>query len=352
LPPQVGGVAAFAGWLLEHEAEIGCRFDAFDLRGAATGAGGVFNGGAVLRQLRLAPHYVSWLRRRRPAIHYCVALTPTGFLRDFAFVGLARASGQRLIANVHNVSDLDRLTTSRLRRLGLRLIARWSAAVVVIAERAVERLAEIGVESRCIHLAQRFDDAEPRPVFDNRDLKLLFVGAYGAAKGVDELLSAVAGARANGHEVALTIVGGELHAGEHERLQALARSLGIDERVRFTGSVPPETLALYFRSADAICLPSHREGFPMALLEGMAFGLPPVATPVGGIPELIEDGVSGLLVPVGDVAALTGAIERLVDPGERERLAAAAWKRSREFGADRAVVAWRETYAAASNTHA
>lgn len=347
MPPQVGGVAAFAGWLLDHAPAIGCRYDPFDLRGASRGAGGVFTAGAVVRQVRLAPRYLAWLRRRFAAVHYCVALTPTGFVRDLAFVGLARAFGQRVVAHVHNVSDLDRLTRSRSSRLALRLIARWSASVIVIADDAHDRLAGIGVASRCIHLAQRFEVPERRPVYDNTELKLLFVGAYGAAKGVDELLAAVA--RTSG--VTLTIVGSELRAGEHDRLLELAEAHGVGGRVRFAGAVAPDELAAYYRSADAICLPSHREGFPMALLEGMTFGLPPIATAVGGIPELIEDGVSGLLVPVGDVDALAAAISRLADPAERDRLGAAAWERSRDFGAGRAVTAWRETYAAVSNTH-
>jgi len=346
LPPQVGGVAAFAGWLLDHAPAIGCRYDPFDLRGASRGAGGVFTAGAVVRQLRLAPRYLAWLRRRFVAVHYCVALTPTGFVRDLAFVGLARTFGQRVVAHVHNVSDLDRLTRSRWSRLALRLIARWSAAVVVIARDAQQRLDSIGIESRCIHLAQRFDVPERGAVYDNTDLKLLFVGAYGAAKGLDELLAAVSRV----DDATLTIVGSELRAGEHDRLLELADAHGIDERVRFAGAVALDELAAYYRSADAICLPSHREGFPMALLEGMTFGLPPVATAVGGIPELIEDGVSGLLVPVGDVDALAAAIVRLADPAERNRLGAAAWERSRDFGADRAVRAWRETYAGVSNT--
>jgi glycosyltransferase involved in cell wall biosynthesis len=97
------------------------------------------------------------------------------------------------------------------------------------------------------------------------------------------------------------------------------------------GFVPHEELGeLYDRAALVVC-PSYREGLPLCVLEAMAHGKPVVASAVGGIPELVEDGVTGLLVEPGDVAGLRAAIERLLaDPALRRRLGRGARARVAE----------------------
>ena len=87
----------------------------------------------------------------------------------------------------------------------------------------------------------------------------------------------------------------------------------------------------------------------MALLEGMAYGLPVLATPVGGIPDLVDDGQSGFLVPPGDTAALVDGIRTLADSDLRGRMAKAARDRALRFAPPDAIVAcWREVYASVS----
>jgi glycosyltransferase involved in cell wall biosynthesis len=344
LPPQVGGVATFAQWLLERSELVGHRFDTFVLKGAEHGAGGVVNVRALMRQLALLARYVRWLRRDVAAVHYCVSLKPTGLARDTLFIGLARAAGKPLVAQIHNASDLDRLAQSRLLRGALRLIGRWSDIVVVIAAIAETQLRTIGVESHCIYYAQRFHAPTVRTHEDGGEVTVLFTGAYGRAKGVDDLLHAIAELRRRGHAFRLTAVGSELKAGERVRLEALARELEIENAVAFHPPVDAAALRRYYETSDIICLPSWREGFPMTLLEGMAFGLPAVATSVGGIPELIEDGVSGFLVEPRDAEGLTDALARLADAETRNRLGRAANVRAAAHGDGPATAAWQSVY--------
>lgn len=147
---------------------------------------------------------------------------------------------------------------------------------------------------------------------------LAFAGRLGPQKAVGAALEAVAQAPG----VTLVVAG---DGPERTALEAHARELGIDGRVRFLGSVPRETVLRLFRAADASVLPSAWENFPHTVVEALAVGCPVIATRVGGVPEVVRDGENGLLVAPGDVEALAAAIAHVVVDDElRARLAAAA----------------------------
>jgi glycosyltransferase involved in cell wall biosynthesis len=118
------------------------------------------------------------------------------------------------------------------------------------------------------------------------------------------------------------------------RLEPRVRARVAGERlpVDVLGALPPERVAEQLDAAAVAVLPAlWEENCPMAVLEAAARGVPVVASAVGGIPELVEDGRTGLLVPPGDPGALAGAVNRLVDrPEEAARMGTAAWARVRE----------------------
>jgi glycosyltransferase involved in cell wall biosynthesis len=145
-------------------------------------------------------------------------------------------------------------------------------------------------------------------------LKVVFLGRFGARKGSAEVLKAVAGL-----PVELVMAGD----GEVAETKALAVRLGV--RAQIHSWLAPAERDRILASAHVFVLPSRDEGLPMALLESMGHGLVPVVSPVGSIGEVVQDGENGLLVPPGDVPALTRALESLVkDNDMRERLAKAA----------------------------
>ena len=110
-----------------------------------------------------------------------------------------------------------------------------------------------------------------------------------------------------------------------EALQALARQIGIGDAVAFTGRVPNERIAALYADADVLLNPSLVDNMPISLLEAMASAVPIVSTDVGGIPFLVEDGRTALLIPPGDADAMAGAALRVIgDPLLRERMGAAA----------------------------
>jgi len=159
------------------------------------------------------------------------------------------------------------------------------------------------------------------------------VGEVGRRKGQAVLLEAAAKLRADGAtRDAVFLLAGEGSA--RTELEARAQALGLaDGTVRFLGfrADVPDLLA----DTDLLVLPSFEEGFPNTLLEGMALGLPVVSTPVDGIPELVVDGVTGVLTPPGDAAALAAAIGALLgDAGRRRALGEAGRTRARTEFAD------------------
>src|SRR5690606_29922281 len=113
------------------------------------------------------------------------------------------------------------------------------------------------------------------------------------------------------------------------RVRALLAAPGLRERVVVHGSLPPEMVAAYYRAADIFVLASWAESYGMVVAEAMAAGLPVVATQVGHLPCLVADGVSGLLVPPGDAAALSAALGQLLTAGaSRHAMGAAAQRRA------------------------
>ena len=130
---------------------------------------------------------------------------------------------------------------------------------------------------------------------------------------------------------------------EREALEAQVASLGLEETVTFIGRTLD--VPLHLSHAQFAIHPSHSEGMPNAVLEAMSYGLPVVATPVGGVVELQEDGVTGRIVPVGDPRPLAEAIEQLTSsPGLRTALGHAARQRAEEFSWDRCTEKHLELY--------
>ena len=175
-------------------------------------------------------------------------------------------------------------------------------------------------------------DVDPRPDATDRPagrpFELACVGQLQPAKGYHVLLDALAELVAAGRDVRLVVVG---DGPDREALAAHVERLGIGGRVTFAGALNQHDVRRVYASADAFVLASFAEGVPVVLMEAMAAGVPCVATRITGIPELIRDGVDGLLVAPSSVEELAGAIARLIDaPALRVAVAHSARERVRE----------------------
>lgn len=174
---------------------------------------------------------------------------------------------------------------------------------------------------------------------------VLFAGRLEPLKGADTLLDAVAalGADADFGDIRVLVVGdnsgdGASGGGERAMLEQRVKDTAISGRVRFLGAVPHERLADYYAVADVCVVPSRTESFGLVALEAQALGTPVVAAAVGGLTEIVEDGVTGYLVAGRDPQDYAAAIARVLrDPELRVRMGQEARQRAARYTWTRAV---------------
>jgi glycosyltransferase involved in cell wall biosynthesis len=207
----------------------------------------------------------------------------------------------------------------------------------------------------------RFDPPLGRPE-TQAGRRILTVGRLSEPKGLEYLLRSCRILRDGGDAVVCEIVGGRVayEVDYYLMLKKLRRALELDSIVQLIGAESFDAVQRRYADADVFVLPAvqaadgRREITPNVLIEAMAMRLPVISTTVGGIPEIVEDGVSGILVPPRDEQALAAAIRRVLgDAALRERLAANGRRRVQElFDIGKNIKAYVEVFGSASATTA
>ena len=287
----------------------------------------------VIRRHRLAPPW-----------HFFEA----GYLADT----LSRGPADHLHAHFASTPALIALYTHRLCGIPYSFTAHAKDIYVSDPYTFRVKLEEAGAVVTCTRYNHRFlckqfgqlCDGKVRSIYHGLDVSqfnfrppakvesgapvILSVARLIEKKGLANLIAAADVLRRRGRIFHLEIIGS---GPQREALQAQANRLGLADSVRLRGSQAHDVVCLAYQRASIFVLPSvvasngDRDGIPNVLLEAMASGVPVVSTPVSGIPELIESGLDGLLVPPNDPAALAEAIDKLLASQElRESLARAA----------------------------
>lgn len=230
------------------------------------------------------------------------------------------------------------------RLLDRELIARGADRFIAVSREDQRRMIEVEKidPARTLYLPNGIRPAAP---FDERDLRaelgiapqvplIGLVGVLRPQKAVHVLLRAIAALRPETPDVQALVVG---EGPERARLERLAAELSVADAVRFLGH--RSDVPALLRALDIAVCSSDYEGSPLAVLEYMEAGLPIVSTAVGGIPDLIESGVHGLLVPAEDPPALASAVAELLREPQRARQmgAQARARRLAEFDFDAMV---------------
>jgi glycosyltransferase involved in cell wall biosynthesis len=310
------GGARYTVCSLEDEGPIGARLRRRGIEVIALGA----RGGAV-RAVTGGVASVRRLLRERPfdLIHSCL-------YRSHCVARLARLGIGRpipLVSSEHCVGA----TRSRLTLLGNRLTAGLSDRIHAVSRAVGDAvvLRDRIAAGRVRVVVNGIDPPAPVPGARRRlrralgiadgELILLTIGRLHREKGADVLLRALPQVAPDGAFPFRAIVVGD--GPERGALEAQARRLGLAGSVFFAGE--RRRVVPWLQAADLFVLPSREEGLPVAPLEAMALSLPVVATRVGGTPEVVEHGRTGLLVPPDDPAALAEALRRLAldEPARR-----------------------------------
>jgi glycosyltransferase involved in cell wall biosynthesis len=255
-------------------------------------------------------------------------------------LALARAAGAPLVVSEH-YTGFERGLVKGADLRTARTAFRGADLLAPVSEELAGRLRPVAGDTPMRVVANPVDtDAFHPPEGPRADgpPRLLAVAWLDPKKGHRFLLDALAGLGRD--DVTLDLVGG---GDLRPELEAQVAGLGLVGRVRFLGPLAKEGVAELMRRADLLVLPSLHENLPVVLAEAMATGLPAVATRVGGVPELVNDGQAGTLVEPGDSAALAAAIRARLDAPRPDPQALAARARGR-FGYDALGRTWDEIY--------
>lgn len=264
-------------------------------------------------------HTLTLCLRARPTLVHAHAASHASFVRKSLLLLVARRSGCKTIFHLHGAS-FDHYATAcagPLMRRWIRHTLEASSIVIALSERwaafvrAFAPRATVTVVPNPVPLPPLADAGAEQPG------RILFLGQVEPRKGVYELLEALPALLASHPQLQLAI-GGQ---GELDQVRRRAAELGVGEQVVLLGWLDGTARQAELARAAVVCLPSHAEGLPMAMLEAMAAGKPVVASAVGGIPDAIRHRDNGLLVTPGDAAQLAGALATVLgDDALRRRL--------------------------------
>ena len=276
-----------------------------------------------------------WLLRHQISIIHAHML----FGPAFAAAVAGRLLGKKVIVKLGSSGPTGEIQISQRTtrgRLRLALLRRWADVIVALdSDMQAEALSAGFLPDRIYRMGNGIDVSSFAPARSREDAKakfekqnkvlILFVGRLVPQKSIPTLLKALHQALKSYPNLHLVLVGSGL---EQAALQSLADELKIHEFVTFAGN--QSDVKPYLNAADIFVLPSESEGMSNALMEGMATGLPCIATPVGASPEMLDNGKYGMLVPVGNVGAWAAALVELAgNPIRRMELGNAALQRIR-----------------------
>jgi glycosyltransferase involved in cell wall biosynthesis len=264
---------------------------------------------SFIKSVIIGPFHI----RKSHIVHVHTA-SNVSFYRKSVFIILAKLLSRKSVLHIHGGGFSQFLEYSNKSPL-----RKWFVAGVLEMPSKIICLSKANADSVEYYITKEKIVIVPNPcpeaIYYNQNRRsrdvftILYAGWIEAEKGVFDLINAFAKVQLNVTNCRLIIAGkGKIDIGKD-----LASSLKLNDKVIFTGWLKKNEVYKALANADIFCLPSYCEGFPMSLLEAMAYGLPVITTPVGGIPDIINPGVSGLLFQPGNIEQLAKNIQNLLD---------------------------------------
>jgi glycosyltransferase involved in cell wall biosynthesis len=317
LPPPLGGIATYFQDLLSSS--LPERVELKFVQTSAKDRELAQSGRATLTNLYYA--LKDWVRFFRavvssqPQICHIATAFGNSFIKNGIFVVIARIFRRRIL--LHPRCSLSAVYSDcpGWRRWMFRRVVRMTDGVIGLSSEwnqlpKIVPGSKVFILHNAINLAPYLSIARDRLQKPTRDgvINILYLGYLGHAKGSFDLLDAAKSFLSEGIEASFSLVGGELRPGELDQLWKHLDQTNLEGTVIIHSPVVGEAKFAQFRSADIFIFPSHTEGLPMAVIEAMASGLPIIATRVGGLPDLVIEGVNGILVDPGRPDQLVAAL--------------------------------------------
>jgi len=266
--------------------------------------------------------FFALLCRYPRAVLHVHAASRRSFWRKSGFMALAMLARWPVVFHLHGggFAAFYETECGPVRRVLVRFFLDRAACIVTVSDRWSAWMKGVTRNPRVTTIENSVMLPPPAPGPRQAAL-VVFTGRCSESKGLYDLFQAALTLRREVPKLRIECAGG----GDLDEAERSIASMGLADRVRIHGWVSPARVEELLGRAAVFVLPSHAEGLPMSLLEAMAAGCPVVATSVGGIPDVVRDGVNGLLVPLGDARALGEALRRLInDPQLARRLGDAA----------------------------
>lgn len=318
MPPLIGGMATVVNNL--HKSSLAERCKLTVLNNGKTTPEDRHLISGVASQLRLFAKLMITIRRQRAQIlhlHTCSGFT---FWRDCTLMLLARMLRCQVVWHIHG-GFFDKFVAemSFCQKALIEIVFKMSSCIIVLSNEWLKRLSPILLTANWQIVSNGVMTPENVGRFSQTKQVFLFVGNLSRQKGVDDLIVATAVACKNGFRGIVHLAGGETSLGQRMRAEALIRRFNVQKQVKLLGIISGTKKIKALEQADCFVLPSYVEGLPIAILEGMSYGLPIISTRVGGIPEVITEGVEGLLVDPGNIQDLANAMLVLDQDSELRR---------------------------------
>lgn len=338
VPPPMGGMATFYESLLASSLpeRVDLSFVNTSSQKRTFEQGGRASLSNILQSFVDCGRFAQAMHSHRPAIAHIGTAYGLSFVKHSLCVLIAYLFGSQVLLHPHCSYMVLYEERSPLWKWYVRRVIRLVDGVVALSQ---EWLALNSIASNCkvyslpnaVRLEPYKKIAQDRACSSARTDKvhILYLGHLGKDKGSFDLVEAARAVLAAGSWCEFHLIGGDLTPGESDLLGAKVKEAGLEKHIQVCPPVTGEAKLAAYRWADIFVYPSYAEGMPMAVIEAMACGLPIIASCVGGLPDLVTDGLNGLLVEPGQIKQLAAVISHLVNaPMLRESMGQRSYSRA------------------------
>jgi glycosyltransferase involved in cell wall biosynthesis len=359
VPPPFGGIASIIDDLVhsslrdDYDIEVFERIPGEKFPPQASG-----RIGANLFRIKRFRSFFKQLHSGKHSLVHIHSSDTAEFLGTTIFMILARVAGAKVLLHIQGGDWKEFYTYNSLfRRLYTRLGLYIPDSIVVVHAEWIDRTKEMYPNANVRVIRNLLHDQEPPDPAEVDRLRaklglskdkfvVVSVGAVGWRKGTFEILKAVPRIVSEEDCIRFVLVGGESKPGDMAQLQQIIESEKLEKWVQLIGEVDRNSILPYLALGDVFLLPSFIEGMPVSIIEAMRSGLPVISTRVQGIPDVVKDGLTGLLIDPGNPGQIAGSVLRLKREEQlRRQMAEAARKIFQErFEFSKGIEEFRNLY--------